>query len=322
MKADSEAARPALRARVRLRLSVIGTLAGTLFVPLAPLAVRANQKSVSWPAPAFASQWKLAAGSGSDYSATCHWSDESTVRLAIVGREQAANHEAYWLEISSHRPTLQDSFIMKTLFYPQGRKVVFTRTVVQLPGHPPVELPQDWMFEWTRGALALAAGYIEPYGPGAPVSESQKEAAGFVFPAEYPLGYFRALTIYPSELPKARRAGAEIVRTPGGIFASERWRFGAPGEPWRPFARPIEVWISEGAGPFALVEAKMRDRYGGEADLNLIRVVANAQDQIAGRPEPVPVDKLWTWMWEQRHGVLSVCFPQVGLPPPGPGFVR
>lgn len=291
-----------------------GAAAAVLAAALALTGACVKQKTVRWKMPAFASVWNLKVGSGAAYEAGCTWGDPSRIEIAIVGEEAVGTQRGYWLEVSSAHPGSSKEFVTKALFYEKDKHVTFVRAVAKVPGHPPMELPDAWMFGWTRGLLALAAGYIEPYqGEVRPTSRGV-----FVLGPGYPPGYFSKLTDLPSELAKAKRLGLQKLATRAGSFAAQHWRFKAASEPWRPDGRPVDIWLAGKAGPFGLVKARLRDSSDMKADMVLTRIVSDATDKIAATPERADADKLWQWSLQGRDTPSFLCLPQVGLPGYGP----
>lgn len=279
-------------------------LASALPLVLGALAGCIKQKGVSWRAPAFAPSWNLRVGSGAEYRATCHWGSPTVVEIAVVGEEQIAGRKAYQLEISTRQTGSPAEVVLKSLFYRNQRQVVFLRGVLRLPGRPAAELPDSWLFTWTRGELALVSGYIDPYK--APVYLCQDGVSTCS----------ENLTILPADLPPSRSVGKEVLGTPAGPFTSQLWRFRDSSTEWRPEGRPINVWIASDAGPFGVVEARLRDPYNYNADLTLTRVFTDVRDRIAGTPLRVQRNELRDWVLQPKDPLLHVCFPQVGLPAP------
>jgi len=272
--------------------------------------------------PAFSSLWNLVVGSGAEYQVHCSYGTECLVDLSIVGQETVDGKSAYWMEISTRHPNSDHEFINKALFYLHGKNIVFPSAITQLPGHPPMTVPSEWMFTWARGELALAAGYIEPYGwgeYGAPSVGGPNDCS--LVGLQYQPCYFKALGQFPNGLPKAKYLGPETVTTPAGTFPCQHWQFHADSEPWRPNPNSIDVWLAKGAGPFAIVRARMHDRnregvaaWDRISEMVLTRVVVDAKDKILTAPQKAQPATLWYWLWEQRNDLLRLCLPQLGLP--------
>jgi len=145
--------------RVDLRWIAI---AGAIAFALTGLARPSGGGTARWRAPAFSAVWNLKVGLGAEYEATCSYAAESVVDLAIIGEQGRGQREMYWMEISSRYPGSLRPFVNKALFYRKRNDVVFVRGVTQLPGRPPMDVPDRWLAKWTRGELAAAVGLSSP----------------------------------------------------------------------------------------------------------------------------------------------------------------
>lgn len=260
-----------------------------------------------WPAPAFASEWNLSVGSGAEYEAKPASGSEYLIDLETVGRGKADGHAGFWLRISSWLPHSRQRFVNDAFFYRRGRDIVFLRGATQIPGRPRMELPELWMFPWTRGEAAMISGYIAPYASG---YYSALLSNYWWWGQSYDSGFFSFLIQQPSKIPDARLVSTAEVTTPAGTFSCGRWRFG--GSP------PVEVWIAKGAGPFGIVKAQVSGRSGEGVPerviLERVQVGTTARfEAVPLRPDPV---KLWNWIWQERRTLLQLRLPQVGLPAP------
>lgn len=265
--------------------------------------------------PGFASQWNLTVGSGAEYQANCFRRPACVVDLSIVGQETVKGKAAYWMEVSSGFSNSSSRFLNKALFYIDGNKLFIPTAVTELPGHPPMTVPNEWIMTWTRGEFALAAGYIEPY------SEGEWGSAPPLKNTDY--GSF--MSGYANGLPQAKEIGTETITTPAGTFLCQHWQFKAVSEQWHPNPNPTDVWLSKGAGPFGIVEARTSDKVPAglfsvaqdqalPVEIVLTRILSNVQDQISQNPAKSQVGTLFYWLWEQKGDLLQVCVPQLGLP--------
>lgn len=298
-----------------LVLAIVGLVAALSHSP-----VIADQSFRSH-APAFASQWNLAVGAGAEYSTQCSYGVECLVDLSIVGQENFKSQQAYWMQIVTRHPDSSEQFVNKALFYLDGKNIVFPTAITQLPGQAAVVVPQQWIFTWARGELALASGYIEPYRWGlySQIAIGTSTDGCAVVSDHYQECYFQQLQQIPNGIPGASRVGAESVTTPAGTFNTEHWRFHADAERWRPDPSPIDVWIAKGAGPFGIVRVRMHDAAVKDnpaklSFMTLERVFSNAQDKISGAPQPADPAELWQWLWNARKTLLRWCVPSLGLP--------
>jgi len=79
-------------------------------------------------------------GAGAGYEITSAEGRKMNVEFAIVGKETVNGRDAYWMEWTSN--AMGGDMIMKVLAVP-GDTIVTTRTIMQMPGHPPMEMPQQ-----------------------------------------------------------------------------------------------------------------------------------------------------------------------------------
>ncbi len=300
--------------RVDLRWIAI---AGAIAVALTGLARPSGGGTARWHAPAFSAAWNLKVGFGAEYEATCSYAAESVVDLAIIGEQGRGKRKMYWMEISSRYPGSLRPFVNKALFYRKRNDLVFVRGVTQLPGRPPMDVPDRWLAKWTRGELAAAVGFIEPYTRAnfSPTPSAEGHAVG----ATYPPGFF-GLEVGLSEIPEATPLGEKALIVPAGNFRTRLWHMNATSAPWLVDGGPVRVWVASGAGPFGIVKASMQVKgaFALSSAMVLTRVYTNAKDSIVGRPLPSQPDVLWHWIWEHwASGRPGLCLPQVGLPEPG-----
>lgn len=75
-------------------------------------------------------------GSGSSYEIVKKGGEKTTFDIAAVDKESGG----YWIEYGVNHAQMQGPVYMKTLMARQGDDVVIQRTIVQMPGHPPMEM--------------------------------------------------------------------------------------------------------------------------------------------------------------------------------------
>ena len=311
--------------RRTLQRSVVSAPWCTLAVALTLAAaspVACAQGTIRRNAPLFWHAWKLTTGFGADYKVEIRtpptgWFRNCDLRLAIVGARTIAGKDWHWLELSGHLPGKKESLVNKVLFRVEAARVIFSRGVALVPGHPPMALPQDWLWSWAQGDLQAASRYIHvplhaamgTWYTGVGYSQNWWQAG-----LTYNPGYFTSLRMYNApylEMPRAEDLGPEVVATPAGTFHCEHWRFRHHGP---------DVWVSSGAGPFGLVKAAWTDPrpHPSVVAMVLTRVSKNAADKIPGRLARTDPAALWTWIYEQRYTLVLYPVPNLGLPVPVP----
>jgi hypothetical protein len=268
-------------------------------------------------APPFWHAWKLSTGLGAEYSVKS-WSRDCKLRLAIVGARTIAGKEWYWLEVDGHLPGKKQALVNKVLFSVEPGNVVFSSGVALVPGHPPMALPEDWLWSWAQGDLRAASGYVRlplNLGPALWRSGSVGDTSSWdSVDMTYSPGYFESLRMYSAphlEMPGADDLGPAVVTTPAGTFHCERWRFRRHGP---------DVWVSPGAGPFGIVKVAATWYQPPQSVFTMVltRVLKSAADKIRGRLARTDPADLWTWIYEQRYTLVLYPVPNLGLPLPWP----
>jgi hypothetical protein len=79
-------------------------------------------------------------GAGAGYEMTTADGHKSNIEFAVVGKETVNGRDAYWMEWTTN--TAGGDVIMKVLTLP-GDTAGTTRAIMQMPGRPPMEMPQQ-----------------------------------------------------------------------------------------------------------------------------------------------------------------------------------
>jgi hypothetical protein len=90
------------------------------------------------PTPMPRGQFNPVVGAGAGYEITSAEGQKTNVEFAIVGKETVNGRDGYWVEWTTN--AMGSEVIMKVLTVP-GDATVTTRTIMQLPGRPPMEMP-------------------------------------------------------------------------------------------------------------------------------------------------------------------------------------
>jgi len=77
-------------------------------------------------------------GAGAGYEITTVEGRKMNVEFAIVGKESVNGKDAYWMEWTTN--LMGGDMIMKVLAVP-GDTTAMVRTIMQMPGRPPMEMP-------------------------------------------------------------------------------------------------------------------------------------------------------------------------------------
>lgn len=79
-------------------------------------------------------------GSGAQYESTNSEGAKSTIEFTIVGKETVNGKDAYWLEWATTSGKMGE-MVMKMLITPDSSNGVTTRTIMQMGGRNPMEMP-------------------------------------------------------------------------------------------------------------------------------------------------------------------------------------
>lgn len=96
--------------------------------------------------PSLTGVWNPQVGSGAYYETQEKDGTKRTMGMAIVGKESADGKEGYWLEVWFSRSSNNGETVMKWLFVRDGDVLTLEHAVMQMPGRPPMEVP-DMMLQ-------------------------------------------------------------------------------------------------------------------------------------------------------------------------------
>ena len=81
-------------------------------------------------------------GSGAQYESTNSDGVKSTIEFTVVGKETVNGKDAYWLEWSTPSGKMGE-MVMKVLIAPDSSNGVTTRSIMQIGGRNPMEMPSQ-----------------------------------------------------------------------------------------------------------------------------------------------------------------------------------
>jgi hypothetical protein len=106
-------------------------------------------------APQFYGVWNPVVGAGAAYSLENH-GQTSEMEIAIVGKESVNGKDGYWFEMTMQTPREKGTFVMKYLYVLDGAQTRVVRTVMQMPGQPPMEMPASMMDRMGAASTQMA----------------------------------------------------------------------------------------------------------------------------------------------------------------------
>jgi hypothetical protein len=107
-----------------------------LFVMVTVVSAQMGMRSTPMPRGLF----NPVVGAGAGYEITSAEGQKTNIEFAIVGKEIVNGRDGYWMEWTTN--AMGSEVIMKVLTVP-GDTTATTRTIMQMPGRPPMEMPQQ-----------------------------------------------------------------------------------------------------------------------------------------------------------------------------------
>jgi len=79
-------------------------------------------------------------GSGAQYEVQPSGKPKMNIEIDVVGKESVGGKDGYWLETTMADTPMGD-VTMKMLAVPDGTSLSMAKIIMQMPGHPPMEMP-------------------------------------------------------------------------------------------------------------------------------------------------------------------------------------
>jgi hypothetical protein len=96
-------------------------------------------------APHVSGFWNPVVGEGAEYVMQPAKGDKTNMQITVVGKESVGGKDAYWYETSFNHGSGQ--MVIKQLKVLNGADTQTSRTIMQMPGRPPMELPAQMMHQ-------------------------------------------------------------------------------------------------------------------------------------------------------------------------------
>jgi hypothetical protein len=90
--------------------------------------------------PSFAGVFNPAVGSGAAYEVQTQ-DGKKNMEMAVVGKETVDGKTAYWWEMTMPDPRAGGDLVFKMLLVMDGDNTHASKTIMQFPGKPPMEMP-------------------------------------------------------------------------------------------------------------------------------------------------------------------------------------
>jgi hypothetical protein len=91
--------------------------------------------------PQFNGVWNPIVGQGAVYQITKEAGKNTEIEIAVLGKETVNGKDGYWLEMATSIPEMSGQMVTKSLFVLDGQETRAVKTIMQVPGHPPMEMP-------------------------------------------------------------------------------------------------------------------------------------------------------------------------------------
>jgi hypothetical protein len=91
--------------------------------------------------PQFNGVWNPIVGQGAVYQVTKEAGKNTEIEIAVLGKETVNGKDGYWLEMATSTPEMSGQVVTKFLFVLDGQETRAVKTIMQMPGHPPMEMP-------------------------------------------------------------------------------------------------------------------------------------------------------------------------------------
>lgn len=89
--------------------------------------------------------WNPTIGAGAAYEMQSETSEKTNMEFAVVGKESVGGKDAYWFEITMNSPKSGGEMVMKYLYAVDAGNIQVAKTIMQMPGRPPMEMSSTMM---------------------------------------------------------------------------------------------------------------------------------------------------------------------------------
>lgn len=122
-------------------MNKLGRMALTVFlVVFSAVAAHAQMGMHSGP-PAMHGVWNPVVGEGGVYEFSSKDGGTQKMEMAIVGKDTVDGKEAFWYQMVIDTPQGGGQMVSKHLMVRDGQETRYIKTIMQIPGQPPMEMP-------------------------------------------------------------------------------------------------------------------------------------------------------------------------------------
>jgi hypothetical protein len=139
------------------------TVASLFCLFLVPLA--SAQMGMHGGPPTLQGIFRPVVGRGASYEMTTSDGKTRTMEIAVVGKESVGGVDAYWFEMTmSGDEHMPGAMVVKSLTAVQGNDTMISRMIMQFPGRPAMEMPQQMVQRTPRKQSADVRETAEDLG--------------------------------------------------------------------------------------------------------------------------------------------------------------
>jgi hypothetical protein len=95
--------------------------------------------------PQLGGVWNPVVGHGAAYEVTRDGGKKTDMEITVVGKEPLDGKDGYWLEMAMNNSEMGGQMVLKFLFVLDGQEMRSVKTIMQMPGRPPMEMPAQMM---------------------------------------------------------------------------------------------------------------------------------------------------------------------------------
>jgi hypothetical protein len=121
-----------------------GRVAASVVLVLMVAGVSSAQMGMGMRAgpPQIRGVWNPMVSQGAVYQVTGDAGKKTEIEITVVGKEPVEGKDGYWLQMAMSNSEMGgDQMVMKHLFVLDGQETRSVKTIMQMPGRPPMEMP-------------------------------------------------------------------------------------------------------------------------------------------------------------------------------------
>jgi len=122
-------------------MNKLGRMASAAFLMLVCAAAAPAQMGMRSGPPGMHGIWSPVVGQGGVYEFTSKDGGTQKMEMAIVGKDTVDGKEAFWYQMVMDSGEGGGKMVMKHLMVRDGQETHYVKSIMQIPGQPPMEMP-------------------------------------------------------------------------------------------------------------------------------------------------------------------------------------